>query len=217
MKRIALVGLAGVILSTGFVTMAVAQSDTDSAPLGDYARSVRKDKSAPSAAKQFDNDNLPVNDKLSVVGTPSDTADAKTADASQGGDAASAGGPTTTQPTDAAAMKTGDGAKPGESKSQADQQKANDEWKSKIAGQKDQIDLLTREIDVAQREARLRAAAQYADAGNRLRNSAEFDKETAQSQDQIAQKQKALDEAKKQLDDMQESARKEGVPSSARE
>ena len=50
---------------------------------------------------------------------------------------------------------------------------------------------------MTQREYRLRAAAFYADAGNRLRGSGTWDKEDAQYKQQIAQKQKALDDAKK--------------------
>jgi hypothetical protein len=57
----------------------------------------------------------------------------------------------------------------------------------------------------------------YADAGNRLRNSAEWDKEDADYKKKIADKKKAVDEAKQQMDDMQEEARKAGVPSSVRE
>ena len=39
-------------------------------PLGDYARTVRKDKEKEpkTSVKKYDNDNLPVNDKLSIVG-----------------------------------------------------------------------------------------------------------------------------------------------------
>jgi hypothetical protein len=60
----------------------------------------------------------------------------------------------------------------------------------------------------------LRAAAFYADAGNRLRNEAAWDQEDAKYKQQIADKQKALDEAKQKLDDTQEDARKAGMPSS---
>ena len=77
--------------------------------------------------------------------------------------------------------------------------------------------MLTRELDVSQREYQLRAAAFYADAGNRLRNSGTWDKEDADYKQQISQKQKALDDAKQQLDDLQEQARKAGAPSSVRE
>jgi hypothetical protein len=57
----------------------------------------------------------------------------------------------------------------------------------------------------------------YGDAGNRLRNSADWDKQDAQYKQQIADKQKALDDAKQKQDEMQEDARKAGVPSSVRE
>jgi hypothetical protein len=70
---------------------------------------------------------------------------------------------------------------------------------------------------VLQREYQLRAAAIYADAGNRMRNSADWDKQDAQYKQQIADKQKALDEAKQKLDDLDEEARKAGAPSSVRE
>ena len=42
---------------------------------------------------------------------------------------------------------------------------------------------------------------------------ADWDKQDAQYKQQIADKQKALDDAKQKLDDMQEDARKAGVPS----
>lgn len=72
----------------------------------------------------------------------------------------------------------------------------------------------SRELDVLQREYQLRAAAFYADAGNRLRNQAVWDQEDAKYKEQIADKQKELDTAKQKLDDMQEDARKAGMPSS---
>jgi hypothetical protein len=57
----------------------------------------------------------------------------------------------------------------------------------------------------------------YADAGNRLRNSAAWDKEDAEYKQKIEEKKKAVDDAKKEMEDMQEDARKAGVPSSVRE
>ena len=167
-------------------------------PLGDYARTVRKDKEKDpkTSVKKYDNDNLPVNDKLSIVGNaPAEEPAAGAAPAA---------------PANANAA-----AKPADSV--ADKQKVADEWKNKIATQKDQISLMSRELDVAQREYRLRAAAMYADAGNRLRNQASWDKEDAQYKQQIAQKQKALDDAKQKLSATQEEARHAGVPASARQ
>ena len=70
---------------------------------------------------------------------------------------------------------------------------------------------------MTQREYRLRAAAFYADAGNRLRNQGSWDKEDAQYKQQIAQKQKAVDDAKKAVDNLKEQGRKSGVPARDRE
>ncbi len=200
MKRIAFVGLSAILLS-GAATVASAQSDS----LGDYARSIRKE-GAPPVAKKYDNDNLPMNDGLSVVGQPSASSD-NPADSTPAASAEAAKQPDTKQ---ADAKSTA----PSSSQSQV---KANGDWKGKISGQKDQVDLLTRELDVVQRESRLRAAAFYADAGNRLRDSGDWDKQQNQTQQQIDQKQKALEDAKQKLEDMQEEARKAGVSSSDRE
>src|SRR5260370_1444334 len=56
-----------------------------------------------------------------------------------------------------------------------------------------------------------------ADIGTRLGNNAKYAEQERQYQEQIAAKQKALDDAKQKLADMQEEARKSGVPVSARE
>jgi hypothetical protein len=66
---------------------------------------------------------------------------------------------------------------------------------------------------VLQREYQIRAAAMYADAGNRMRNEAQWDKQDADYKQKIADKQKAVEDAKQKLGDMQEEARKDGVPS----
>jgi hypothetical protein len=230
MKRIAWLLTSSIFLAGLTVTLARAQD----ASLGDYARQVRKQKAPPaSSAKKFDNDNLPADDKLSVVGPAPPEPGAAEAAAAANND----GAPAVTnraKPTPAAT----DGSVPSQTPAsagadqkpvagaadkgsaedgQAQKQQMLDGWKKRIEDQKGQLDLLARELDVQNREYRLRAAAFYADAGNRLRNSAAWDKEDAQFKDQIAAKQKQLDDAKKQLEDMQEEARKAGVPSSARE
>ena len=199
MKPITHVWIAAMILAGAMATPAKAQ---DSQPLGDYARAVRKDKK-PTNAKQFDNENMPVDDKLSVVGgagSSSDSPAQNTADA-------------------ASSDKKGDDKPPAiqPGQSQEDRQKTYDAWKDKLADQKAKMDLLNRELDVEQREYQLRAAAMYADAGNRLRNSGNWDKEDADYKQKIAEKKKAADAAKQELDDMQEDARKAGVPESARQ
>lgn len=213
MKRITCIWPAALLLAALAGSFAAAQS-SDS--LADYARTVRKEKK--TSAKQFDNDNLPKTDKLSVVGQPpaesDDTSDAK-ADAKPADDA---------QAQNANAPKTGAQADDSARKPAADpndeaaaRQKMYEEWKNKISAQKDRIDLLNRELDVLQREYRLRAAAFYADAGNRIRNSGNWDQEDAKYKQQIADKQKAVDTAKQQLEEMQDQARKAGVPAGMRD
>lgn len=200
------VWIAAVILAGMMASVASAQSTTQDQPLGDYARSIRKDKK-PATAKQFDNDNLPVEDKLSVVGNAGTT----------GGDnsQAAASGAADAGQADKKADDKPPSVQPGESKE--DRQKTYDSWKDRLDEQKAKMDLLSRELDVEQREYQLRAAAMYADAGNRMRNSGAWDKEDANYKQKIDEKKKAFDAAKQAFDDMQEDARKAGVPSSVRE
>jgi len=199
------VRIAAVILAGMMASFASAQSAPQEQPLGDYARAVRKDKK-PATAKQFDNDNLPANEKLSVVGN----AGTAGADTSQ----TPAGGVADTDQSNKGADKPPT-VQPGESPE--DRQKTYAQWKDKLEAEKSKVDLLARELDVEQREYQLRAAAMYADAGNRMRNSGAWDKEDADYKQKIEQKKKAVDDAKKEMDDMQEDARKAGVPSSVRE
>jgi hypothetical protein len=207
MKRIARIAVAlalsTILLSSFAATQTAAQptaqptpqakdKDKDQTPLGDYARKVRKDPgTAKAKTKVFDNDNLPTDDKLSVIGQQP-VANAATAQA----EADKAAEPKTSAEDD-----------------QAKKQALWKEWQGKLATQKDQIDLASRELDVLQREYQLRAAAMYADAGNRIRNEAQWDKQDAEYKQKIADKQKAVDEGKQKLDDMKEEARKAGVPS----
>ena len=107
--------------------------------------------------------------------------------------------------------------KPADSDKAKDGQSKNQQWKDKITEQNHQVDLLTRELDVMQREYQLRAAAFYADAGNRLRNQGAWDKEDAQYKKQLDAKQKELATAKQDLEDLKEQARKAGVPAGLRE
>jgi hypothetical protein len=219
MKRNAFLGIA--ILLPGLLALPkAAQGQASSSPsgssLGDYARSVRTDGGAQAKAKPkvFDNDNLPKTDKLSVIGDasrPEQGAQVAPAQNQPAKDkAAEANG------SEAAKTNSSEAAKASPVTSAANK-KADDakEWADKIAAQKDQVDLLSRELDVTQREYQLRAAAMYADVGNRLRNSAAWDKEDTQYKQQIADKQKAIEDAKQKLDELQESARKAGAAAPA--
>ncbi len=160
--------------------------------LGDYARAVRKNKAEPSSTtRHYDNDNLPTTDKLSVVG-PAPAADSNAAPGSEN-------------------------ANSGPAAAAAERQKTADDMKKKLDAQQAKIESLNHELDLDQREYRLRAAAEYSDAGNRLRNVAQWDKEDAQYKTDMAAKQKALDAAKQELDQLQEEARKAGIEEKEKE
>jgi len=211
MKRIAFVWIAALTLAGTMASFASAQETAPEPSLGDYARAVRKDKK-PDTAKQFDNDNLPEDNKLNIAGdAAAGNSQAPSGDNSQASQTAGSDGG---QPDKKAENKLPT-VQPGES--QEDRQKTYDAWKDRLTAEKEKIDLLSRELDVNQREYQLRAAAMYADAGNRLRNSAAWDKEDAEYKQKIEEKKKAVDDAKKEMEDMQEDARKAGVPSSVRE
>jgi len=154
--------------------------------LGDYARNAKKNKAdTGSATKVYDNDNLPTDGTLSVVGpAPQDAA------------------------TSASAAKA---AETSAADKKAEQQQAKDALQRSMDEQKQKIDSLSKELDLLQREYRLRASAFYADAGNRLRDSGQWDKDEAQYKSDVDAKQKAIDDARKKLDDLQEDARKAGI------
>ena len=205
--------LAGIPALAQNQTSSNSQSASSGQSLGEYARQVRRTPDSSTKARVFDNDNLPRTDKLSIVGTPppppgsaategaseSATTAAGEAKAGAGGNQANASKPANT-PEDKSAKDA-----------------AIKQWSDKIDSQQQQIDLLSRELDVTQREYQLRAAAMYADAGNRLRNSADWDKQDAQFKQQIADKQKALDDAKQKMDDLKDQAHKAGMPESVQE
>jgi hypothetical protein len=179
----------GVLLLLGS-SLASAQS------LGEAARSTRKAKAHQTTTNHhYDNDNLPVNDHISVVGqAPATNANS----ANQTADGSTQTQAPLVPPVDPKVAA-------------ADRQKAADEWKDKLDGQKKKIESLNHELDLTQREYRLRAAAMYSDAGNRLRNSAQWDKDDADFKKQLEEKQKAVDTARQELETMQEQARKAGI------
>jgi hypothetical protein len=176
MKRIKWV-TALILASAGMVS---AQS------LGDYAKEIKKNKAdTGTATKVYDNDNIPTDSTLSVVGPAPADATSKAA-------------------ADKAAEAAATDAK-------AEQQKANDALQKGMDEQKQKIDALNKELDLLQREYRLQAATFYADAGNRLRDSAQWDKDQANYKSEIDAKQKEIEAARGKLDEMQEDARKAGI------
>jgi hypothetical protein len=211
MKRTAHV-LVGALLVTIFLIPACwAQSDVS---LAEAARSARKDQSQAAPTKVFDNDSLPKSEHISVVGEDAITSTSLQSDSTEAA-----------KKSDSHAEdKESDGKNDNKTKltidpetSAGDREQIYGEWRKKIADQKDTITLLQRELDVLQREYRLRAAAMYADVGNRLRNQSDWDKQDRDYKDKIEAKQKELDRAKQQLSDLQDQARKAGVPAGVAE
>jgi hypothetical protein len=196
MKRNLLLLLAGPILMLLPAPALLAQDQTS---LGDVARLARRHKPAPAPGERvYDNDNLPGKAVISTVG-PSSSDDA-------------------TKPSDQAASDQSDADKDKSAvPSNDEQKKINGEWTGKIGQQKEEISRLERELNVLQRESQIHTAVNASDIGTRLGNNAKFAEQDRQYQEQIAAKQKAVEDAKQKLADLQEEARKAGVPASARD
>jgi len=195
LKRIFVLTMAAICLAP--VTTAAAQ--TQSQPLGDYARAVKKTKRVEKSAKTYDNDNLPENGKVSVVGAASPESTSANDDKTD------------------SSKKADDSPQLKDGQSSEDRQKAIGDWKQKIEDQKGKVDLLSREVDVLQRELQVKKADFNSSTARTVQNPRGFDEEEAKYKQQIADKQKVLDEAKGKLTEFQEQARKSGVPNSTRE
>lgn len=222
MKLVFLFCLAAMITTVAVSGIAGAQTQASSSPsLGDYARAVKKTKSPEkNSGKVYDNDNLPNSSSLSVVGQTTTTdaeqekdkdpgSQAKEGDKTADGKTADGKSETDKKGDKAAQLKAGQGAE--------ERQKALAAWKAKLDEQKSQVSLLTRELDVLQREHDIKATEFNGDTARRVQNPSGFAAEDAKYKKQIAEKQKAVDAAKGKLSEMQEEARKSGAPNSVAE
>jgi len=219
MKRSLSLWVGVIVLIAAASNMASGQAQQQ--PLGDYARAVKRTKApaAKTAAKVYDNDNLPPAASISVVGDNSKPADQDAKPASDQKDDARPDPDTPKNPDDTAKQEAPAAEKKPEAQLKAgqsteDRQKALDAVKEKLAGQKDKISLLSRELDVLQREHQLKAAEFYANTARRTQNPNGFQSEDAKYKQQIADKQKQLDEAKGKLSGMEDEAHKAGAPNS---
>jgi len=168
-----------------FAAAAVAQQEQS---LGDVARANRAKKHTSSSAIKLDDDSV------QRSSTPSTSSE-----------------PETAKKTD---DKSADADKEAARKDAAAAQKQKSEdIKKQIDDEKKEIATLQRELDIAQREARLRAAAFYGDAGTMLRDQTKFAEDSRKAQDEINGKKQALETAQQKLSDLQEQARKAGLPS----
>jgi hypothetical protein len=111
--------------------------------------------------------------------------------------------------TPEAAGKTADAAK--KDASTDDKAKAAAALQKKIDAQKAEIEMLTREADIADREFKLQVANYYADAGNSLRDGKKWAEQRDAKEKEINDKKQAVTNAKAKLDDLIEQARKADI------
>ena len=170
------------VLASLIVLTGMAVAQED---LGALARQQRAQKK-PTAKKVYTNDDF--TSQPAPAPEPA-TTDAKPATA-----------------TDAKADATKPKASPAEDKARAEAA-----LQAKVNAQKAEIATLSRELDIADRENRLRVANYYADAGNSLRDPRKFQDEQRAKEAEIADKKKAIEDAKSKLADLIEQGRKTGL------
>lgn len=151
--------------------------------LGELARQQRQSK-RPNSVRVITNDDI----AMAAAPAPAAPAEAK-------------GDKSDKDKSDAAASLSAD-----------DKTKLAATFKAKVDEQKKNIAQLERELDVAQREYRLKVAVYYADVGNNLRDGKKWAEEDRKQRAELDDKQKALAAAKQKLADVQEEARKAGAP-----
>ena len=169
--------------------------------LGDIARQNRQVKRTP-AKHVYTDDDIPSKTSEVKQATTKSEEDAKPADKGKEetkDSSADAGKPDAQQET---------------TESEEAQQKKWEQYKTRIADQKNKIDLLQRELEVAKRQNEIQVTEYYNDAGSRLRNPEYFSQQMKKYQDTVDTKTKAIQEANSALDNMRDEGRKAGVPSS---
>jgi hypothetical protein len=204
MKRVFLESTVAVCLAIALSAASNAQTSTPS--LGDYARSVRQNKPQATKAtpKVYDNDTIPSSNTISVVGSaPQAVADdgKKASDDKASDKVTSADSKLSDQKPEQKPGQKDDPIKPGQSLEE--RQKLFDGWKKRIADQKKKVDQLAHDLNDYQHNSTLAQVSVWP--------------ETQKYGQGLAEKQKALDQAKTELSNLQEEARKAGVPSSVAE
>jgi hypothetical protein len=213
--------LTGLAVAIALAANSAAQSQNQS--LGDYARAIKKTKSAqPSSAKPrvYENENLPTGGTLSVVGNASP--DASSADIKDQAKTDASANAQSADPSKADSKTNPSGEKKQEAQikpgqSAEERRNALEVWQKRLDGEKDKISLLSRELDVLQREYQLKVSEFYSDTARRAQNPNALFDDDAKYKQQIADKQKSLDDAKSQLTDLQEEARRAGASSAVTE
>lgn len=203
MKRIT--HLLGFTILAGLLAGIAAAQDNS---LAEAAREHRKQREAKPVATRavFTNDNLPTTETISTVGAPASEADAATPAQTPADATADHAADKDTKP---AQPKIGDNAQ--------DRQKVWEGWREKISVQKEAIEKLRKETEQADKDNQLRLNTYMGNAQNRIYGGATEAKAELATKEQMEKNKKAIDDATQRLDDMQEEARRAGVPSSFRE
>jgi hypothetical protein len=190
----------GLLILTGLLAgVAAAQSDS----LAEAARKHKQQQAGkPVTAKVYTNDNLPATETISTVGAPATDAAAAPTD----GQAVSADGST---PAAKNGVKPADDSKT--------RQKTWEDWREKIEKQKAAVEQMQKDNDEIDRQYKLTSGNYYNSAQQRLFDGAAMAKEDAAYKQQMEQKKKAIDDAKQKIEDLQEEARRAGVPSGYRD
>ena len=205
----------GTLILTGLLAgVAAAQSDS----LADAARLHKQQQAGkPTTAKVFTNDDLPTTETINTVG-PKATEEPVLHMATDGGREipvesspvpANAGAASSAAKDDAAKAKPADESK--------DRQKTWEDWRSKIQKQAAMVEQLEKDNEEIERQFKLTTGNYYNSAQQRIYDGAAMQKEDASYREQMEQKKKAIEEAKQKVDDLQEEARRAGVPSGYRE
>jgi hypothetical protein len=183
------VSIALVTFVLAFIVASPAMGQT----LADRAREARKAKpSAPASSER-----VYTNESMNLRPAPA-IADTK---ASAAKDSA--------KPTAASAS---DEAEESEAVSpEEEKRKIAADFKDKIEKAKAELTQLQRELDVVQRENRMRTAIYYADAGNKLRNERAYNEETKKVQADAADKQAKITALQSQLETLRNGARRAGL------
>jgi hypothetical protein len=199
MKRTA--NIFGLLILAGLLA-GVASAQEGS--LADAARlHKRQQEGKPVATKVFTNDNLPTTESISTVGAPpSDTTS----------DSATNSNP----PAASDAPKLGPDGKPIDPAKE--RQKTWEDWGDKIQKQKATVEQMKKDNEEMEKQYRQATGGIYDNAANRANGGAQWAQgEGAAFREKMEQKTKALEEAKQKIDDLQEEARKAGVPAGFRD
>ena len=171
------------LLAVAFVAaFTIVSSAGAQESLGELARQQRQSK-RPSSARVITNDDI----AMAAAPAPEVPAEAKVDKSDK-------------DKSNAAALPSAD-----------DKAKLAASLKAKADEQKKNIAQLEHELDVAQREYRVKVAVYYADVGNNLRDGKRWAEEDRKQRAELDDKQKALNDAKQKLADIQEQARTAGV------